>query len=160
MLIGKYVFVIFSTFSPQVLWVWASEGGKRPPQDFEIWHFPIKFFNEKVCFRSFEWWKSNFATFVPPANIFLANPWRIHYWPFLEKILPALMFRGTCSSIKMLKGYIDRESLGTPALGLSLWVNVLLPVTDPTTGKEVDVISMEFFENDKPRIAFITRPRF
>jgi len=55
---------------------------------------------------------------------------------------------------------MDRESLGTPALGLSLWVNVLLPVTDPTTGKEADVISMEFFENDKPRIAFITRPRF
>jgi len=27
------------------------------------------------------------------------------------------MFRGTCSSIEMLKGYMARESLGTPALG-------------------------------------------
>jgi len=26
------------------------------------------------------------------------------------------MFRGTCASIEMLKGYMARESLGTPAL--------------------------------------------
>ena len=26
------------------------------------------------------------------------------------------MFRGTCSSIEMLKGYIERESLGNPVL--------------------------------------------
>jgi len=29
-------------------------------------------------------------------------------------------FRGTCSSIKMLKGYMVRESLGTPVLNLNL----------------------------------------
>jgi len=29
-------------------------------------------------------------------------------------------FRGTCSSIEMLKGYMARESLGTPALNLNL----------------------------------------
>jgi len=27
------------------------------------------------------------------------------------------MFRGTCSSTEMLKGYMARESLGTPAIG-------------------------------------------
>jgi len=26
------------------------------------------------------------------------------------------MFRGTCSSIEMLKGYMERESSGTPAI--------------------------------------------
>ena len=29
-------------------------------------------------------------------------------------------FRGTCSSIEMLKGYMARESLGTPVLNLNL----------------------------------------
>jgi len=29
-------------------------------------------------------------------------------------------FRGTCSSIDMLKGYMARESLGTPVLNLNL----------------------------------------
>jgi len=29
-------------------------------------------------------------------------------------------FRGTCSSIEMLKGYMARESLGTPVLDLNL----------------------------------------
>jgi len=28
-------------------------------------------------------------------------------------------FRGTCSSIKMLKGYMDRASLGTPGIDLT-----------------------------------------
>jgi len=29
-------------------------------------------------------------------------------------------FRGTCSSIEVLKGYMARESLGTPVLNLNL----------------------------------------
>ena len=29
-------------------------------------------------------------------------------------------FRGTCSSIEMLKGYMVKESLGTPALSQSV----------------------------------------
>jgi len=37
--------------------------------------------------------------------------------PCLEKILLALMFRGTGSSTEMLKGCMARESLGTPDLG-------------------------------------------
>jgi len=41
-------------------------------------------------------------------NLTLAPPWK--------KILPALMFKGTFSSIEMLKGYMDRVSLGNPAL--------------------------------------------
>jgi len=35
------------------------------------------------------------------------------FGPCLKKILPAPMFRGTFSSNEMLKGYMDRESLGT-----------------------------------------------
>jgi len=34
------------------------------------------------------------------------------------------MFRGTCSSIEMLKEHMDRESLGTPVLGLLCNVNL------------------------------------
>jgi len=46
--------------------------------------------------------------FGPPLeNPLLAPPW---------KKIPALMFRGTCSSIEMLKGYMDRQSMGNPAL--------------------------------------------
>ena len=43
--------------------------------------------------------------------------------PCLEKILPAPMFRGTCPSIEMLKGYMAWESLGTPGLSgpSSIW---------------------------------------
>jgi len=50
----------------------------------------------------------------PPAKIFCPTPGKCTIGPSLEKILLALMFRGTCSSIKMLKGYMDGESLGTP----------------------------------------------
>ena len=112
MLISKYILLSSSAFLPwEVLGAWASEGGPRPPQDFEIWHFLITFF--EGCFLVCEWWKSNFATFSPLQNIFgplLQNP----LLALPGKKIPALMFRGTCSSIEMLKGYMDRESLGTP----------------------------------------------
>ena len=42
--------------------------------------------------------------------------WKIHYWLLSEKILPVPMFRGTCSPTEILKGYMARGSLGTPAL--------------------------------------------
>ena len=45
---------------------------------------------------------------LPLENPLLTRPWK--------KIFEVLMFRGTCSSIEMLKGYMDRESLGTPIL--------------------------------------------
>jgi len=51
----------------------------------------------------------------PPWKNILAHTWKIHYWP-LEKILPALIFKGTFSSIEMLKGYMDRVSLGNPVI--------------------------------------------
>jgi len=58
-----------------------------------------------------------FFHFWSPAKIFLTHPWKIHYWPFPEKNPnPAPMFRGTCSCIEILKGYMARESLGTPVL--------------------------------------------
>jgi len=45
------------------------------------------------------------------------SPWKISYWPLLvKKILMAPMFRGTCSSVEMLKGYTERDSWGTPEL--------------------------------------------
>jgi len=60
-----------------------------------------------------------------PGKPTIGPPWK--------NILPAPMVRGTCSSIEMLKGYMARESLGTPALeGLNsslahpageLWMN-------------------------------------
>jgi len=43
-------------------------------------------------------------------------PGKSTFGPCLEKILLALMFMGTCSSTEMLKGYMARESLGTPDL--------------------------------------------
>jgi len=46
---------------------------------------------------------------LPPLeNPLLAPPWK--------KSLLAPMFRGTCSSIEMLKGCMARESLGTPVI--------------------------------------------
>jgi len=38
--------------------------------------------------------------------------------PFCQK-----KFRGTCSSVKMLKGYVVRERLGIPALNVTLLKN-------------------------------------
>jgi len=43
----------------------------------------------------------------------LENPLLALAW---KKIFPVPMFRGTCSSTEMLKGYMARESFGTPAL--------------------------------------------
>jgi len=53
--------------------------------------------------------------FWPPLQkYFWPTPRKSTIDPFLEKIPPALMFRGTHSPIEMLKGYTDKESLGTP----------------------------------------------
>jgi len=43
-------------------------------------------------------------------------PGKSTFGPCLEKFLPAPMFRGTCSSTEMLKGYLARESLRTPGV--------------------------------------------
>jgi len=43
-------------------------------------------------------------------------PGKPSFGPCLEKILPAPIFRSTCSSTEMLKGYMARESLGTPVI--------------------------------------------
>ena len=51
---------------------------------------------------------------VPLQKYCWPTPGKSTIGPSLEKIFPALMFRGTCSSIEMLKGYMERESLGTP----------------------------------------------
>jgi len=56
-----------------------------------------------------------------PAKIFWLTPGKSTNGPSLEKILSALMFRGTCSSIDMLKGHMDEESLGTPALACEIF---------------------------------------
>jgi len=58
--------------------------------------------------------KNSFGAGSPCKNIFgppLVNPLLAPLW---KKILSAPMFRGTCSSTEMLKGYMARESLGTP----------------------------------------------
>jgi len=44
----------------------------------------------------------------PLENPLLAPPWK--------NFLLAPMFRGACSSIEMLKGYMARESLRTPGI--------------------------------------------
>jgi len=41
------------------------------PVDFKIWHFPTKFSARKGCFLSFEWAKSNIATFASAGKILL-----------------------------------------------------------------------------------------
>jgi len=51
-----------------------------------------------------------------PAKTFLVHPRKSTIGPSLKKIPLAPMFRGTRSSIEMLKGYTDEESLGTPVL--------------------------------------------
>ena len=57
----------------------VGRGGRwsKAPLEFEIWHFPIKFLAKKGRFLSFEWVKSNFATFGPPLEKY--------FWPGLEK---------------------------------------------------------------------------
>jgi len=52
----------------------------------------------------------------PPAKIILPTPGKSTIGPSLKKNLLPLMFRGTCSSIEMLKGYMDGKTLGTPVL--------------------------------------------
>jgi len=47
---------------------------------------------------------------------FCATPRKSIIGPFLENIPLAHMFRGTRSSIEMLKGLTDGESLGTPVV--------------------------------------------
>ena len=39
---------------------------------------------------------------------------------FFLNLLVIRYFRGTCSSMEMLKGYMARQSLGTPVLNLNL----------------------------------------
>jgi len=43
-------------------------------------------------------------------------PWKIHFWPLSQKNPSGAYVRGTCSSTEVLKGYMARGSLGTPAL--------------------------------------------
>jgi len=136
MLVGKYIFVIFPSFYLKANFRGMGVGsGAMAPRilKFDIL-LPSFSFRQKYCFPSFEWLKCNFTTsgpsckiilgpplenpllaipckniFVPPLeNPLLALPWK--------KMLPAPMFRGTCSSVEMLKGFMARESLGTPGL--------------------------------------------
>jgi len=117
MLVGKYIFVIFLSLfiirSFRGMGFGSGRQGHTKILKFDI--FP-SIFAKKGCFLSFEWWKRNFTTFGHPYKIFLARPRKSTIGPFLEKIPPVAMFRGTCSSIEMLKRCTDRESLGTPGL--------------------------------------------
>ena len=117
MLIGKYIFVIPSAFlSWEVLETWASKRGPTPPRILILDIFS-SYVCKKGCFLSFEWWKCNFSTFGPLQKYFWPTPGKSTTGPFLKKNPnPAPMFRGTCSCIEILKGYMARESLGTPVL--------------------------------------------
>ena len=91
MLIDKYIFVIPSAFlSQEVLGTWASKRGPTPPRILKLDIF------------SYFCKKGGKSTTDPSLE---KNP------------SPAPMFRGTCSCIEILNGYMARESLGTPDLG-------------------------------------------
>jgi len=77
------------------------------------------------------------------------------FGPCLEKILPAPIFRGTCSSTEMLKGYMARECLGTPVLSkivlfawnqtfcppkYSGWLRHCLPPVSYVTGYDISYL--------------------
>jgi len=86
MRIDKYIFVIF----PSIFVIRSfrgmsvRRGGQGRPSILKFDIFPSKFL-VKRCFLTFEWWKSNFAAFVPPCkkyfgppleNVLLARPWK------------------------------------------------------------------------------------
>ena len=119
MLVGKYIFVIFPSFYLKANFRGMGVGsGAMAPRilKFDIL-LPSFSFRQKYCFPSFEWLKCNFTTSGPSCKIILGppleNPLLALPW---KKMLPAPMFRGTCSSVEMLKGFMARESLGTPGL--------------------------------------------
>jgi len=57
----------------------------------------------------------SFCHFWPPMQkYFWPTPGKSNIGPFLEIIPPASMFRGTRSSIEMLKGCTDGECVETP----------------------------------------------
>ena len=89
-----------------------------------FWNLTFSCHNFEGCFLFFESRKYNFATFCPSPckNIFgppLENPLLAPPW----KKIPAPMFRGSCSSIEILKGYmpIYRNAEGVHAHLSKCW---------------------------------------
>ena len=77
-------------------------------------HFCSDFQRFWPDFNKSKLWRCTFTPCTPASyTTALENPLLALAW---KKILPAPMFRGTCSSAEMLKGYMARESLGTPAI--------------------------------------------
>jgi len=63
--------------------------------------------------------KIKFCHICSPCKNILPTSGKSTIGPSLEKNLLVLMFRGTCSSVEMLKRYTDGESLGTPVLSVA-----------------------------------------
>ena len=57
---------------------------KATPRFFEIWHFPIKFFEKKVVLLVSSG-ESLILPLVAPAKIFFAQYWKISFWPLPGK---------------------------------------------------------------------------
>jgi len=117
MLIGKYIFVIFLSLfiirSFRGMGFGSGRQGRTKTLKFDI--FPA-IFAKRVVFLVSSGENVILPLLAAIAKYFWPAPKKSTIGPFLEKILPAAMFRGTRSSIEMLKGYTDGESLGTPGI--------------------------------------------
>jgi len=112
MLIVKYIFVIFlSLFVKRNFRGMGIGRGVKGPWDFEI--FPSNFL-QKIVFLDSSGENVILPLLALPAKIFWPTPRKSTIGPTLKKIFPGPMFRGTCSSVAMLEGYMARESLGIP----------------------------------------------
>jgi len=87
--------------------------GSKAPRILKSDIFP-SIFAKKVVFLVSSGEKVILPLLAIPTNYFWSTPGNSTIGPSLKKILPASMFRGTCSSIKMMKGYMARESLENP----------------------------------------------
>jgi len=85
MLIGKYIFIIlFSFFVIRIFRGMGVRRGSKAAPGFWSLTFSHQFFCKKNCFHSFEWRKSNFATFAYPLQKYfgphLENPTLAPAW--------------------------------------------------------------------------------
>ena len=110
------------------------EEGQHLP-GFWNWTFSHHIFAKKVVFLVSSGGNVILPLLAPCKNIFdplLENP--LMALPWKKNPSPAPMFRGTCSCIKILKGYMARESLGSPDLNGMNHSNWLRKVSSGSNG--------------------------
>ena len=129
-LIGKYIFVIFLSLFVirSFVGMGVGKGGQSSPGFWNL-TFSHQIFCKKGCCLSFEWWKCNFSTSGHPAKIFLAHPWKIHYWP-----LPGKKTSGVHAHLSKCWRGAWPEKVGNP---WSIWIGQTV-TAESTKGKLQD----------------------